>query len=184
MFSKFGLLDDLKIPLPNHIFSFFVLFTELMCCDSIFNLPKRVADYSFTFLCKTSLLVFAFLSFLNLEAQLMCPRNQYTDPKSALDQTLHGVISESFALDGWIFTPLVYKKLLDVLRCRSTKKFFLDLVILIDYLSSSIIAVSSNPSIGPSARTSIYFSLLSACSDNLLFTTKTTTFILHLFFGN
>ena len=103
-------------------FYFFVLFTELMCCDSIFSLPKRVADYSFTFLCKT--LVFALLSFLTFEAKPRCPRNQYTDLKSALDQTLHGFISESFALDCWIFTPLVYKKLLDGLRCRSTKNFF------------------------------------------------------------
>lgn len=83
---------------------------------------KELQITVFTVLCKT--LVFAFLSFLTLEAELRCSRNQYTDLKAALDQSLHGVILESFALDCWIFTPLVYKKLLAVLLCRSTKTFF------------------------------------------------------------
>ena len=59
-----------------------------MCCDSIFNVLKRVGDGSFSFLCKT--LVFIFLPFLNLGAQIRCPQNRYTDLKSALDQPLRG----------------------------------------------------------------------------------------------
>ena len=54
-----------------------------MCCDSIFNMLKRVGGGSFSFLCKT--LVFVFLPFLNLGAQI-----RYTDLKSALDQPLRG----------------------------------------------------------------------------------------------
>ena len=64
---------------------FFVLFTVLICSDSIFNLLKRVRKGSFWFLCKK--LVFLFLP-LNLDAQIRCPQNQYTDLKSALDQPL------------------------------------------------------------------------------------------------
>ena len=66
---------------------FFVLFTTLMCSDSIFNLLKRVTDGSFLFLCET--LVFLFLTFLNLGAQMRCLQNRYTDLKSALDQPLN-----------------------------------------------------------------------------------------------
>ena len=58
----------------------------LICSDSIFNLLKRVTEGSFLFLCKK--LVFFFLTFLNLGAQIRCPQNQYTDLKSALDQPL------------------------------------------------------------------------------------------------
>ena len=62
---------------------FFVLFTVLICSDSIFNLLKRVTEGSFLFLCKK--LVFLFLLFLNLGAQIRCPQNRYTD---TLDQPL------------------------------------------------------------------------------------------------
>ena len=63
--------------------SFFVLFTVLICSDSIFNLLKRVTEGSFLFLCKK--LVFIFLTFLNLGAQIRCPQNRYSDLKSTLD---------------------------------------------------------------------------------------------------
>ena len=66
--------------------SFFVLFTVLVCSDSIFNLLKRVTEGSFLFLCKK--FVFLFLPFLNLGTQIKCPQNCYTDLKSALDQPL------------------------------------------------------------------------------------------------
>ena len=75
---------------------FFVVFTALMCSDSIFNLLKRVADGSFLFLCKT--LVFLFLPFLNLGVQIRSPQNRYTDLKSALDQP-HS--SYCFSVDGF-----------------------------------------------------------------------------------
>ena len=66
--------------------SFFVLFTVLICSDSIFNLLKRVTEGSFLFLCKK--LVFFFLTFLNLGAQIRCPQNWYSNLKSALNQPL------------------------------------------------------------------------------------------------
>ena len=46
------------------LWQFFVIFTILMCSDSMFNFLKRVTDGSFLFLCKA--LVFLFLLFLNL----------------------------------------------------------------------------------------------------------------------
>ena len=61
--------------------SFFVLFTVLICSDSIFNLLKRVTEVSFLFLCKK--LVLFFVTFLNLGTQIKCPQNWYTDLKSA-----------------------------------------------------------------------------------------------------
>ena len=64
--------------------SFFVLFTVLICSESIFNLLKRVTVDSFLVLCKK--LVFPFLPFLNLGAQIRCSQSRYTDLKSALDQ--------------------------------------------------------------------------------------------------
>ena len=51
---------------------FFVLVTALMCSDSTFNLLKRVTYSSFLFLCK--MLVFLFLPFLILDAQIMCSK--------------------------------------------------------------------------------------------------------------
>ena len=58
-----------------------------MCSDSIFNWGKTVTDDSSLFLCKT--LVFLFLPFLNLDAEIRCPPNWYTNLKSALDQPLN-----------------------------------------------------------------------------------------------
>lgn len=65
---------------------FFVLFTVLMCSDSIFSLLKRVRDDSFLFLCKT--LGFLFLPCLNLGVQMRCSQNWYTHLNSALDQSM------------------------------------------------------------------------------------------------
>ena len=59
----------------------FVLFTVLMCSDSILNWLKRVTHGSFLFLCKT--LVFLFLPFLDLHAQIRSTQNWYTDCKPA-----------------------------------------------------------------------------------------------------
>ena len=63
---------------------FFVLFTALLCSDSILNLLKRGTDGSSLFLYKT--LVFLFLPFLNSGIQIRCPQNRHADLKSALDQ--------------------------------------------------------------------------------------------------
>ena len=57
-----------------------------MCSNSIFNLLKRVTDGSFLFLCKTFGLLF--LPFLNMGAQISCPKKWYTDLKLALGQPL------------------------------------------------------------------------------------------------
>ena len=64
----------------------FVQFTVLMCFDSILNLLERVTASSFLFLCKV--LVFLFLPFLNLGAQIRCPQNWYTNLRLALDQPM------------------------------------------------------------------------------------------------
>ena len=62
---------------------FFVLFTALMCSNSIFTLQMTV----FLFLCKT--IVFLFVPSLNLVALIRCLQNRYTDLKSAIDQPLN-----------------------------------------------------------------------------------------------
>ena len=63
----------------------FVLFTMLMCYESIYNLLKRVTGCIILFLCKT---VFNFPPFLSLGDQISSPENWYTDLISALDQSL------------------------------------------------------------------------------------------------
>ena len=60
----------------------FVLFPVLMCSDSIFKSVKKVTDGSFLFLCQP--LVFLFLAFLFFSVQIRCPKNRYTNLKSAL----------------------------------------------------------------------------------------------------
>ena len=50
--------------------SFFVLYTMLMCSNSIFNLLKRIRDSSFLFSSKMLVLVFLFLPSLNLGTQI------------------------------------------------------------------------------------------------------------------
>ena len=50
----------------------FLLFTPLMCFDSIFNLLEKVTDNSFLFLCRA--LVFLFLHFLNSGNKIKCPK--------------------------------------------------------------------------------------------------------------
>ena len=64
---------------------FLVLLIMLMYSNSIFSLLKRVTYESFLFSCKTLVI---FLPFLNLDAQIRCAQNQYTDLKLALDQPL------------------------------------------------------------------------------------------------
>ena len=47
----------------------------------------------------------------------------------------------------------------------------------IKYLASDIIILSSNPSVGPSPKTAIYYFLLSVCADKLLPAPKLITFL-------
>ena len=63
---------------------------------------------------------------------------------------------------------LAYRKLLPA---------FLDLVILKIYLAFAVIEVSSKSSIVSSPRARIYFSLLSAYTDKLFFTSQITTML-------
>ena len=60
-----------KLKRSRVLWEFFVLFTVFLCSDAIFNLQERVADGSFSFLCK--MLIFLFLPFLNLGAQISWP---------------------------------------------------------------------------------------------------------------
>ena len=86
----FYLSIDGNINRLGYSYSFFVLFTVLICSDSIFNLLKRVTEGSFLFLWKK--LVFFFLTFLNLGAQIRCPKNRYNNLKSALHQPLNSIL--------------------------------------------------------------------------------------------
>ena len=88
LFLLFYLSIDGNINRLESSDSFFVLFTVIICFDSIFNLLKRITKGSFLFLCKK--LVFFFLTFLNLGTQIRCRQNRYTDLKSALDHSLGG----------------------------------------------------------------------------------------------
>ena len=57
-------------------------------------------------------------------------------------------------------------------------KYFFDLVILIEYLASTVVAASSNSSVGPSPRTKISFYCIISMHKKLLSTPKITTFYL------
>ena len=86
----------------------------------------------------------------------------------------YGFISEIVALNWYIFTPLTYKKLLLQSQCRLQNY---DSVKLIEYLTSAVIVLLCNPSVGPSPRTKIYFFLWSVSVDELFSTAKIITFL-------
>ena len=67
-----------------------------------------------------------------------------------------GFICESFALNWYIFTVLINKKLLLPLKCSLNTNFLLDCVKLIEYLASAAILVSSDPHVRTSHRTNIF----------------------------
>ena len=60
----------------------------------------------------------------------------------------NGFIFEAFALNWYIFTSLAYLNLLLWLSCRLKQTFFLDSVMLIEYLASALFVASSNHSVG------------------------------------
>ena len=64
----------------------------------------------------------------------------------------YGFISESFALNWYIFTALTNKKLLLQLSCRLNTNLFLDSVKLVEYLALAVIVVLSKFCVGPSTR--------------------------------
>ena len=98
--------------------------------------------------------------------------------------------SDSFDLNWWIFTSILYYNYIKLSLCYYyiilslcyyISVYYiissLDLKqILTEYLASTVIIVSSNVSFGPSPRTRISFFLLSKCTDKLLSTSKITTF--------
>ena len=63
------------------------------------------------------------------------------------------------------------------MQFRFKYTFFFDAVKLIEYLASTVIVVLSNPCVGPSPKTKIYFSLLSVCVDELFSTPKVITLL-------
>ena len=83
----------------------FVLFTSLMCSDSIFKLLKRVTDGSFYLYAKRWLFLF-YLTWI-WASKFRCPPNRHTDLKSGLDQPLlynmryflHSILIEFCELD-------------------------------------------------------------------------------------
>ena len=83
-----------------------IFFSSIYCVNVFwFNvqLAKKSYRWVLLFLCRK--LVFRFLPFLNLEAQIRCPQNQYTDFKSALDQPMT-------CLSFWKLLTFSFKKLL------------------------------------------------------------------------
>ena len=67
-------------------------------------------------------------------------------------------ISESLALDWYIFVALTNKRLLLPLQCRLKQNFLFDLEKLIDYWGSAVNVVRSNPCVGPIRRIKVLFS--------------------------
>ena len=74
------------------------------------------------------------------------------------------------------YTINLKKNLLPPLQCRLKQNLFLNEIKLIEYLLF-VFAASSNPCVGPSPRTKIYFFLLSVCVGELLSRPKTMTFL-------
>ena len=92
----------------------------------------------------------------------------------------YGFISESFALNLYIFTFLTYKKLLLPLYYRLNTIFFPDCVKLTGYLASVVNVVSSTSYVGSSPRTNTFLSLLSTCTKELIPASKIIIFLLQL----
>ena len=67
------------------------------------------------------------------------------------------LISESFALNRYIFVALTNKKLLRPLSWRLKQSFLFDLEKLIEYCASAANVVSSNPCVRPIPRINMYF---------------------------
>ena len=78
------------------------------------------------------------------------------------------------ALSFYIFTPLTYKKLLLSLQSRLKPDLFFDTEELKEYLTPTVIVVSSNCCVGPLPRTKIYFFILLVCCNEPLSTPKIT----------
>ena len=76
-------------------------------------------------------------------------------------------ISESFALNWYIFPLLRNKRLLLLLWCRGKQNFLFDLEKLIEYWGSTVNVVLSNPCAGSFARIEIFFFLLSICAAQM-----------------
>ena len=66
-------------------------------------------------------------------------------------------ISESFALNQYIFVALTTKKLLVLLKVRLRQNSLFDLVKLIEYSNFAVIVVSSHFCVGPLPRINISF---------------------------
>ena len=87
----------------------------------------------------------------------------------------YGFISEFFALNWYVFVELTNKKLLPSLYST----IFCGLEKLIEYFNSTVMVVSSNPSAGTLLKTKVSFFLILLCADELLSTSKITTFLLQ-----
>ena len=92
-------------------------------------------------------------------------------------------VSESFALNWYIFIGLPNKKLLRPLQGRLKQNFLFDLEDLIGN-GVSLVNVSSNLCFWPKLGIQIFFSLLSICTDELISTPKIKTFLPLLPSGN
>ena len=74
-------------------------------------------------------------------------------------------ISESFALNWYIFVAWTNKKLMLPLQCKLTQNFPFDLEKVIEYRVSAAKVVSSNPCVGLIPTIKKSFVLLSLCTD-------------------
>ena len=93
-------------------------------------------------------------------------------------------ISESFALNWYIFVTLTNKKLLLLIYCRLKKNRLFDLKKLIEYWASAIKVVLSDPCVGPLPIIKIPLYLLSIYADELISAPEIITFLPTLVSSN
>ena len=96
----------------------------------------------------------------------------------------HKDISESSVLNWYIFVALTNQKLLLLLKWRLEQSFRFDLEKLIEYWTSAVNIVSSNPCVGPIPRNEKYFSLLSILTVEFISAAKIWTFLPMTLSGN
>ena len=91
------------ISTPNSLVTYLrfpmIVFCSVYCVNVFrYNIQPTKKSYSQQFFILCEKLVFLFLPFSNLGAQIWCPQNWYTDLKLALDQPLEMVFVKDLVL--------------------------------------------------------------------------------------
>ena len=93
-------------------------------------------------------------------------------------------ISESFALNCYIFVALTIKKMLLILQCKLKQSFLFVPEELIEYRAFAFNAVLSNLCVCPLPRIKMSFFLLPICTVELISTPKIMSFFPQSKFGS